>query len=136
MRLETGDILDSLRQPLPYAAPMWAWNTVQAYRWDTSGHINVLELAAVLNFIRYATRELGWRATRFFHIVDSRVTSCVMAKGRSSSYLLNRTLRRQNALLLLADLYVMPVWTLSRWNYADAPSRAFSRPAPPKHDDG
>ena len=50
VRLETGDVLDSLRQPLPYPAPMWAWNTVQAYRWDTTGHINVLELTAVLIF--------------------------------------------------------------------------------------
>ena len=45
-RLETGDILESYRQAVPYLAPGWLWHTVQAYRWDSSQHINVLELSA------------------------------------------------------------------------------------------
>ena len=58
-----------------------------------------------------------------FHIVDSMVSAAVLAKGRSSSRVLNRVLRRINAVLLLTDLYVLPVWTLSGWIFSDAGSR-------------
>ena len=61
---------------------------------------------------------------RFFHILDSRVSSCVLAKGRSSSVLLNRILRRVASVLLAADLVVLPLWTISAWNYSDYGSRA------------
>ena len=91
-------------------------------------HINILELAAVLNFVRYATRDLLWIEVRFFHVVDSRVTSCVLAKGRSSSKILNRILRRIGALLIICDLYLLPLWTISQWNFADEPSRVWGRP--------
>ena len=133
VRLETGDLLDSSRQAVPYPAPAWQWQAVQAYRWDQSQHINVLELSAVLNFLRLAAREWEWSSLRLFHIVDSRVCSCVIAKGRSSSRLLNRILRRISALCLACDLYILPVWTLSAWNFADIPSRAFA-PAKDPHD--
>ena len=61
---------------------------------------------------------------RYLHIFDSRVASCVLAKGRSSRSKLNRVLRRVNALLLVGDVYVLPMWTISGWNSADVGSRA------------
>ena len=60
---------------------------------------------------------------RLFHVVDSMVTSSVLAKGRSSSRVLNRILRRICALVLAADLYVLPLWTISGWNFSDSGSR-------------
>ena len=65
---------------------------------------------------------------RMIHILDSRVVSCVLAKGRSSSERLNYTLRRVAALLLASDVYVFPLWTVSGWNCADFGSRAFRPP--------
>ena len=101
---------------------------VQSYPWDVTNHINVLELSAVFNFLRYATRDLGWCQLRLFHIVDSRVVSCVLAKGRSSSKLLNRILRRICSILVATDLYILPLWTISQWNFGDLPSRVFDHP--------
>ena len=101
---------------------------VQSYSWDSVQHINVLELAAVLNFLRFAARDLEWANLRVFHIVDSRVVSCVLAKGRSSSKLLNRLLRRICSVLVACDLYILPLWTISQWNFGDIPSRVVGRP--------
>ena len=61
---------------------------------------------------------------RFLHVLDSRVVSCVLAKGRSSSSKLNRVLRRVSALMLASDVYVFPLWTVSGWNFADFGTRA------------
>ena len=104
---------------------------MQSYKWHNSNHINVLELAAFLNFVKFACREKNLAGERFFHVLDSRVAACVVAKGRSSSKLLNRLLRRLVALFIVADLYVFPLWTISAWNFADAPSRVFSPAAKP-----
>ena len=101
---------------------------VQSYKWDSVQHINVLELAVVFTCLRHVARDLGLVEKRFFHIVDSRVTSCVLAKGRSSSKILNRTLRRISALLIACDLYLYPLWTISQWNFADLPSRVWDPP--------
>ena len=61
---------------------------------------------------------------RILHVLDSRVVSCVLAKGRSSSCKLNRVLRRVSALMLASDVYVFPLWTVSGWNFADFGTRA------------
>ena len=72
---------------------------------------------------------------RFFHVFDSRVCSCVIAKGRSSSRVLNRILRRVASLLLASDAYALPLWTISAWNFSDSGSRVLA-PAPLSHDVG
>lgn len=56
-------------------------------------------------------------------MVDTMVTAAVIAKGRSSSRILNRTLRRIAGLTLAGDLYPLALWTISGWNYSDAGSR-------------
>ena len=78
-------------------------------------------------------RDLGWAQLRLSHIVDSRVVSCVLAKGRSSSKLLNRLLRRICSILVAADLYLLPLWIISQWKFGDIPSRVVGRP--PDHGD-
>ena len=60
---------------------------------------------------------------RFFHVFDFRVCSCVIAKGRLSSRVLNRVLRRVASLLLASDSYALPLRTISAWNFPDAGSR-------------
>jgi hypothetical protein len=39
--------------------------------------------------------------------------------------MLNRSLRRFAALSLAMDSYVVPLWTISGWNFCDAGSRGF-----------
>ena len=51
VRLESGSILESSRQAVPYPATAWKWKTVQSYHWNTTHHINVFELAAFFNFL-------------------------------------------------------------------------------------
>jgi hypothetical protein len=133
--LECGTILEGARQPIPYPAIGWSWTCVQSYAWQQTQHINVLELAAFFNYLKRLSSDSTEHSARFFHILDSRVSSCVLAKGRSSSKLLNRCLRRVAGYLLASDLYVLPLWTISAWNFSDAASRSHYGPAP-IFDDG
>ena len=63
---------------------------------------------------------------RAMHIFDSRVCSCVVAKGRSSSKALNRSLRRYAGYSLAMDVQLVPLWTVSGWNFCDQGSRGFN----------
>ena len=122
--LREGTVSEGHRQVIPYPAMVWAWRSVQAYAWQQPQHINVLELIVFFNYLRACVRVPGNHSSRILHVLDSRVASCVIAKGRSSSCKLNRILRRVSALLLASDVYVFPLWTVSGWNFADYGTRA------------
>lgn len=62
---------------------------------------------------------------RFFNVVDSMLMFYAMAKGRSPSKKLNRILRRIMAVTICSRTIPVTLWTLSKWNFADAPSRLF-----------
>ena len=128
VRLVDGHLDRASRQAFPYPTWMWAWKIVAAYPWQVPGHINVLELQAVCDYCRRGVQCGTLHGKRFLHVVDSMVTACVVAKGRSSSRVLNRALRRLAAHLLAGDAYPFLVWTLSGWNCADRPSRWTARP--------
>ncbi len=87
--------------------------------------MHVLELLAFFNYFRSLAAFSDQHGQRLLHVLDSRVCSCVLSKGRSSSKLLNPVLRRIFGVSLAADLYVLPLWTISDWNFADAGSRTF-----------
>ncbi len=125
VRLDTGAVLEGSRQPIPYPAICWDWSVVQAYSWKQSQHINVLELLAFYNYFKSLASFSPLHGHRLLHVLDSRVCSCVLSKGRSSSKLLNRVLRRILGVSVAADLYTLPLWTISAWNFADAGSRTF-----------
>ena len=84
----------------------------------------MLELVAFFYYLRACVVKAENHSFRILHVVDSRVVSCVVAKGRSSSSKLNRSLRRVGSLLLASDVYVLPLWTISGWNFSDHGSRA------------
>ena len=77
----------------------------------------------ISHFFRKACCESSFHHFRAFHIFDSRVCSCVIAMGRSSSKVLNRPLRRYCALALASDSYILPLWIISSWNFSDSGSR-------------
>ena len=111
----------------PYPAYMWQWETKLAYPWKQEQHINILEVSAFLVEFRRRTRTRASLGTRFFNITDSRVMFHCLTKGRSSSPRLNRLLRRVNAIILMAECLPLHLWTISKWNYADRPSRRFQQ---------
>ena len=128
--IRDGTVSEGNRQVIPYPAMVWAWKASQSYAWQQPNHINVLELIAFFNYIRACVRKPENHSSRILHVLDSRVASCVIAKGRSSSNKLNRILRRVSALMLASDVYVFPLWTVSGWNFADAGTRALRPPDP------
>lgn len=109
---------------VPYPALRWVWREVLSYRWKHDGdHINVLEAQAHFTHLRRISRENQNHHSRLFVVVDSQVLFYAVGKGRSPSIRLNRVLRRLMALTVAADLNVLPIWTISAWNWADKPSR-------------
>lgn len=104
VRLDISSVLITGRQTMPYPAFAWEWSSVQSYTWATHQHINVLELIAFFNYLRGVICRFEFQSVRFFHVLDSMVASSVVSKGRSSSKILNRTLRRVAGLCLGGDL--------------------------------
>ena len=110
---------------VPYPAFRWLWKAVLSYKWSEPQHINILEATAVLTEFRRRLREPDMLGERFFNVVDSMVIYFAMSKGRSGSKRLNRTLRRVMALSVCSQTIPVNLWTISKWNFADAPSRRF-----------
>ena len=87
-------------------------------------HINLLETRALLNHLRRRATDHTGHWSRFLRILDSQVAQSVSAKGRSSSFQLNRILRRITGVVLAAALFPFYAWTRSELNPSDAPSRS------------
>ena len=83
--LLTETLVDGSRQHIPYPASIWRWDRVQSYPWAEKQHINILEFTAFLIYFRTCCSSIQFHSKRAFHTFDSRVCSCVIAKGRSSS---------------------------------------------------
>eukprot|EP00959_Pyramimonas_sp_CCMP1952_P024714 518767-Pyramimonas_sp.AAC.1 len=73
-----------------------SWEELRRWAWRSPGHINILESNVVVNLLEGLIRNGGDR--RFAALIDSRVTLCSQAKGRSSSRALNRPLEKSCAL--------------------------------------
>ena len=99
------------------------WNTRIAGRWKKKGHINVLEVIAVILGVRLLAREKVHRRKRILICTDSMVAVGALQKGRSSAQALITPLRRFAGLCLSAELYVSLVWISTEANPADGPSR-------------
>ena len=117
--------LTEARQFFPYPAMIWCWQTKQVYPFKQGQHINILEMIAVLNYFRSLSNVVEVHGHRCFHILDSKVSSSVIAKGRSSSRRLNRILRRLCPFQVGLAIRILPLWTISRWMPCDAGSRVF-----------
>lgn len=111
---------------LPYPAYRWLFHKAFSFKWhDKSIHINEGELNAFLAMAEKRAADPRKHGTRYLAILDSQVVRGALGKGRSASRPLNRGLRRNAALLLISDCYPLLAWTISRWNWADTPSREF-----------
>lgn len=108
---------------VPYLAMRWEWRAIMAYPWKQEAHINELEINALAVYLKTRTRSDRGNPKKFFHVLDSMVSRGALAKGRSSSKRLNKVVRKCSAHLIAADMCMFPLWTISKWNFADKPSR-------------
>ena len=111
-----------LRSSVP--AKLWRWKAVCGWKWTgEKEHINSLELRAVLTTLRWRIEKLKQVHVKFIHLVDSQVVLHALARGRSSSRKLRRTLLRTNALLLATGSVGVWAYVHTSQNPADRPSR-------------
>ena len=111
-----------MRASLP--ARLWRWRVASSWQWRGGReHINVLEMRAVLNALRWRLERQSQVKIKFVHMVDSLVCLHSLSRGRSSSRKLRRTLLRVNSLLLATGSSVVWSYVRTSLNPADAPSR-------------
>ena len=111
-----------LRASVP--SKLWVWKIVSGWAWKGSPeHINSLELRAVLTTLKWRILHRHQHNVRFLHLTDSLVCLHALARGRSSSRKLRRTLSRINALLLVSGCQALWAYVHTDSNPADKPSR-------------
>ena len=107
----------------PIDPSSWIWKVFLSYRWKQSGHINVLEAAAVLDLLRKLAKNPQEMKFRRLLLIDNQSVLGVLAKGRSSSQALQAPLTRISALLVATETKLILGWVQSALNPADGPSR-------------
>ena len=111
-----------LRASLP--PRLWRWGVASSWRWNGEReHINVLEMRAVLNSLKWRLERQSRVKIKFVHMVNSLVCLHSLSRGRTSSRKLRRTLLRVNSLLLAIGSSVVWSYVHTSLNPADAPSR-------------
>ena len=123
VRLASGALYDPGLWPRRSSDPsLWRWRVVLSYA-AAGAHINVLELLALKQAVRWRLRAVGEVGCRLAHLSDSQVVISVVSKGRSSSRSLNRLLRQLQAHLLASGVTLSLAFVRSALNPADRPSR-------------
>ena len=115
----------------------WRWRDVISTKWQLTGeHINVLECRALVLAMRWRFRDIQHVGTKFLHLVDSKVTLGVVAKGRTSSWRMRRVVAKANALLLAGFSTMALGFVRTHLNPADRPSRREGKTTNAAADDG
>jgi hypothetical protein len=105
-------------------ARAWTWGVITGYQWKTKGeHINVYELRASLNTLKWRLRNPKNFRKKFFHLLDSQVVLSIHTRHRSSSRSMQGSVRRFNALLLASGCTGFFGYISTHDNPADPPSR-------------
>jgi hypothetical protein len=104
------------------------WKVVDAWRFRSPLHINLLELKSVERLVMRKARE--GKPLKFCDIVDSNVSRGALGKGRSASVAVSRVLKRIGATMVASDLYMVNPFCPTRWNPSDCPSRELELPLP------
>ena len=102
---------------------LFHWSVIHGYPWKTCAHINVLELQAVTNAVKWRLRKLHSEPYRALHLIDSQVVCAIVAKGRTSSFRLRKGLSKLNCLLLASGLILIVGYVSTDSNPSDIPSR-------------
>ena len=123
-REEEEDIkVDGLEnQAVNHMANSLAWEVVVDWAFKNESHINLLEMKSVERLVEYLVKK-DLDDMRLVSLVDSNVTRCAVAKGRSSSKALSSVLRRISSLLVAGGLYLCTPYVPTRLNVSDDPTR-------------
>lgn len=116
---------------LPFVTSVSAWGVLNPSRWRTAvssavryeAHINKLELRTGLTALDWVSRQASGFRSRAIKLSDSMVSVGALAKGRSSSRVLNRQLRRYAAMFVATFIRSVYAWLPTWINPADEPSR-------------
>lgn len=105
------------------------WEEHRDWFWQHKAHINVLETSTVTSLFReiIAEEEEDMRQNV---LVDSSVAKGALAKGRSSAFSLQPTLRRSACYQIAGGIFPAYSFAPTRWNPADAPTRDKDMPSP------
>ena len=106
------------------------WRVLSSYTFRQTSHINLQELRAFKRELCRVCQVYSGKGRVQLFINDSRVVVGAVAKGRSSSFRLNGLLRTLVPFLLFGDVTVALLWTETKSNPADCPSRFMPLPVP------
>jgi hypothetical protein len=100
------------------------WEHARSVKWNEARreqHINILEMTQMVSsFFTVAEHHLG---ERFIIIGDSAAAIGALAKGRSSSNMLNAVCRRAASVLCALDMVALYLWVPTAVSPADRASR-------------
>lgn len=100
------------------------WRTIASARWTRSEHIAVAEARAASTAARWVASLPSSAGARVLLLLDSSAVAGALSKGRSSQFVILRTLRRISAIALAHNITFIVRWIPSHLNAADGPSRA------------
>ena len=129
---------------IPYRIKAWPragirsrlfhWKIVNGYSWKHASHINVLELQALVHAVQWRLRKASRFRHRVLHLIDNQVVASVVAKGRSSSFRLRRSIEKLSSLLIAGGVRLSVGYVATDDNPSDLPSRwAKSKPIKSKN---
>jgi len=110
----------------PYPTDTQDWKVKLCTRWKHRQHITLCEHSTYLLWLRRLTRDSRNHGLRIGHVFDSFACIGASAKGRSSSWSFNRSLRRAAAVLLAAFILPYYLWTSSDKMPMDRASRRYA----------
>eukprot|EP00434_Breviolum_minutum_P029037 symbB.v1.2.025685.t1/scaffold2428.1/size79313/2 len=105
-----------------------SWKQTASWKWTRSSHINVLEGKAALRLFTRVASSGG--DVRLPFLCDSHVARSAIAKGRSPSGALQCLLKTVCATCVGYGLYPAGVFSPTRYNPGDAPTRDLPMPIP------
>ncbi|MDA8582911.1 hypothetical protein N9L68_01735 [bacterium] len=101
----------------------WPWWDFLACTWKSPDHINLGELRALIMWLEVVVRDLNSRAQCLVFLSDSAVAVGAWLKGRSSSWSINRLLRRRAALEIVGNVVTRTRWVPTDMQPGDRLSR-------------
>ena len=97
------------------------WKEESSWTFRKKSHINILEMASLLRLVQRLS-DMS-KPVRAVAMVDSHVTKGASSKGRTASVGLGAVLRRVNAQMVAASVYLCVPFCPTRHNPADDPTR-------------
>ena len=97
------------------------WKVGKVWNFRGKSHINIKELSSLYKLVVALSKEK--QSTRVTSFVDSFVVSAAASKGRSSSFGLTPILKKLDATVVAAGIYLSIPFIPTRLNAADDPTR-------------